>query len=165
MAERASAMLAKDGPAKDGPSKDGPTGGGGVDAEMIRRAEAAVAALGENFSQWIAADIATAWSALEEAEASETAVQGLATLYTTAHNIKGYSGTFGYGLATDVAASLCLLLKRTEGGGEAVLEAAASHLKGLDLIVEHDITGAGGEPGQALLAKLQAAVARLLGEG
>ena len=46
-----------------------------------------------------------------------------------------------------------------------MLEAASSHLKGLDLIVTHDITGSGGEPGQALLAKLEAAVARLLGEG
>ena len=137
--------------------------GGGVDAEMIRRAEAAVAALADNFSTWIAADIATAWSALEEAEASETAARGLETLYTMAHNIKGYSGTFGYGLATDVAASLCLLLKRAEGG-EVALEVASSHLKGLDLIVEHDITGAGGEPGRALLAKLEGAVARVLGE-
>ncbi len=137
---------------------------GGVDAEMIRRAEAAVAALGDNFMQWIAADVETAWRALGEAKAPATAVSGLATLYTTAHNIKGYSGTFGYGLATDIAASLCLLLKRTEGGGEAALEAAASHLKGLDLIVQHDIAGSGGDSGQALLAKLEAGVARILDE-
>jgi hypothetical protein len=141
------------------------SGGDGVQAEMIARAEAAVAALGDNFSAWLAADVATARQALEEARSPDSAIAALETLYTTAHNIKGYSGTFGYGLATDIADSLCLLLKRAEGAGEAVLETAGSHLKGLDLIVAHDIAGSGGAQGQALLAKLQAAVDRALGQG
>ncbi|MDP6704698.1 MAG: Hpt domain-containing protein [Alphaproteobacteria bacterium] len=141
------------------------SGADSVDAEMVARAEAAVAALGDNFSEWLTADVATASQALETARSPETAASGLETLYTTAHNIKGYSGTFGYELATDIADSLCLLLKRAPGGGEAVLETAASHVKGLDLIVAHDIAGSGGPQGEALMAKLRAAVDRALGEG
>ena len=78
--------------------------------------------------------------------------------------MKGYCGTFGYDLATDIANSLCVLLKRMSSAGAEILHVAEAHIKCLAIVVEHDITGSGGSRGEALLAKLEGARTRALGD-
>ncbi|WP_374762848.1 hypothetical protein [Yunchengibacter salinarum] len=80
-------------------------------------------------------------------------------IYELSHNIKGLSGSFGYGLMTGVGTSLCRYFKhhKAPGSGNPVGTDPAlvdSHLKAFQVIWENDITGDGGEKGEALIARL-----------
>lgn len=124
--------------------------------EAVRNAEAAVAALAENFTKWMRVDLDKALSALADARASQPDNAGpLREMYEVCHNIKGQGGSFGYDLITQVGQSLCTYIHGAESASERMLKIIEAHLTAIQFILDRDIQGDGGPVGRQLQAKLQ----------
>jgi hypothetical protein len=93
-------------------------GFGGIDADAIAKAEAALKAMSSQFGQWLQDEITklnAAQAAIHDQGLNAETAEGL---YFRAHDLKGLGATYQYPLVTRIAASLCRLLddpaKRTE---------------------------------------------------
>ncbi|MEQ9126326.1 MAG: Hpt domain-containing protein, partial [Alphaproteobacteria bacterium] len=115
--------------------------------DAVRKAEDAVAALAESFLEWIGADISRARTALEAAGATAGDNRDdLRTIFEVMHNVKGQGGSFGYGLLTDIAGSLCDYMRQGEGtADEKQLKVVTAHFIALDFVLEKNIQGDGGD--------------------
>jgi HPt (histidine-containing phosphotransfer) domain-containing protein len=81
---------------------------------LIKRAEAAVAALRGQFTEWAQKDIASIDAHFRDVCAEgdmETRGQSLEKIRQIAHNIKGQGGTFGFAALSDAAAALDAFIK------------------------------------------------------
>lgn len=124
--------------------------------EAVRQAEAAVAALAQNFTDWMRADLDKALSALADAKAAQPDNAGhVREIYDVCHNIKGQGGSFGYDLITQVGQSLCNYIHDGESASERKLKVVEAHLTAIKFILDRDIQGDGGPVGEQLQAKLQ----------
>jgi chemotaxis protein histidine kinase CheA len=86
----------------------------GTAAALILRAEAAVAALREQFVEWVRKDLAQIDALYREAVAAgegDARAALFERIRQIAHNIKGQGGTFGYSDMTDAAAAIDKMLK------------------------------------------------------
>ena len=131
--------------------------------DAVRKAENAVAALAESFLEWIGDDISRARTALDAAGArAGDNPDELRAIFEVMHNVKGQGGSFGYGLLTDIAGSLCDYIR--QGGGaadEKQLKVIAAHFIALDFVLEKNIQGDGGDIGVQLKAKLDKLIANV----
>ncbi len=123
--------------------------------EAVRKAQEAVAALAENFSEWMRADLDAALASLAKAKESQPDnASHLGDIYSVCHNIKGQGGSFGYDLITHVGKSLCDYIHDSGSASERKLKVVEAHLTALKFIVDRDIQGDGGQVGKQLQAKL-----------
>ena len=139
--------------------------GAGGDQDATAAAEAALAEIQQNFGAWVGEDLDQAKAALERtrAAAPESRMKVARDIYTGAHNIKGHAATFGYQLVTDIADSVCRLVKSVDSVTPEVLALTETHLDHLANIIANELTGDGGEDGRALLAELIRAVDEMAG--
>jgi len=124
-------------------------------SKAIAAAEAAVAELAQDYAQRASEQVAEldgAFAALPAAAHPRAAIEAL---FTMSHNIRGEGGTFGFPLATAVAASLCSILEGRNRADETLLEAIAVHIDSLKLVVSTPIAGDGGAQGAELMAGLR----------
>ena len=82
-----------------------------VDSQILRRAEAAIAALSVNFDQWLEVDIAKLESAHTEHLRHPASPDIRDDLYRRSHDLKGLGTTYEYPLISRIALSLCLWLE------------------------------------------------------
>jgi hypothetical protein len=123
---------------------------------MVAQAEAAVAALSASYHSQLMSDVETLseiWSGLEQ---GAPVAEVVAQMRSLAHNIKGQGGSFGYDLVTSVGASLCDFIRNGERKSVDELNIIHAHIKILKMIAVNDISGAGGDTGARILAKLVA---------
>jgi hypothetical protein len=78
--------------------------------DPVARAEAALAELSGQFSEWMHAECEALDRARHSAREAGMAAPQCALLFRAAHDIKGQAATFGFPLVTAVAESLCVLL-------------------------------------------------------
>ena len=91
--------------------------------EAVRKAQEAVAALAENFTEWMRADLDAALASLAKAKDSQPDnASHLADIYSVCHNIKGQGGSFGYDLITHVGKSVCDYIHETGPASERKLK-------------------------------------------
>ncbi len=127
--------------------------------EAVRKAEAAVAALAQNFTEWMRADLDKALASLADARASQPENGApLREIFDVCHNIKGQGGTFGYDLITHFGASLCNFIRDAGPASERKLKVVEAHLTAIRFILDRDIRGDGGQVGKQLQAKLRSLV-------
>ena len=127
--------------------------------EAVRKAQEAVAALAENFTEWMRADLDAALASLAKAKNSQPDnASHLADIYSVCHNIKGQGGSFGYDLITHVGESLCDYIHDTGSASERKLKVVEAHLTAMNFILDRDIQGDGGQVGKQLQAKLQSLI-------
>ena len=81
--------------------------------DPVARAEAALAQLSGEFSDWMRAECEELDRARHRARAAGMAEPQRATLFRAAHDIKGQAATFGFPLVAAAAESLCVLLEET----------------------------------------------------
>ena len=74
-----------------------------LDPLALARAEAALAALSNNYLAWADADLTRLQGALAPFQPD--------LLFAVAHDMKGQAGTFGFPLITELAHRLCRLLE------------------------------------------------------
>ncbi len=124
--------------------------------EAVRKAEAAVAALAQNFTEWVRADLDKAFALLANARESQPEnASHIREIFGVCHNIKGQGGSFGYDLITHFGASLCNFIRDAGSASERKLKVVESHLTAIRFILDRDIQGDGGQVGKQLQAKLR----------
>ncbi len=123
--------------------------------EAVRKAEAAVAALAQNFTEWMRADLDKALAALAKAKDSQPENAGhVREIFDVCHNIKGQAGSFGYNLITHVGKSLCDYIHDAGSASEQKLKVVEAHLTAIGFVLDREIQGDGGPVGKQMQAKL-----------
>jgi len=131
-----------------------------MDMEALAEAEAAVAALRDNYLVWVRDDLAAMEAAFGAAVADpEADAEPIASIGAVAHNVKGHGASFGYPLMTEVGASLSAYCRELVHASGAQLAVVKAHIDALKAIIENDLSGDGGETGAELVTLLRDAVA------
>ena len=126
-------------------------------AAKVAEAKAAVASLGAQFVTFVADDVAKLGQCMQDARTDRDArLQHIQSIFHIAHNLKGQGASFGYHLITEVADRLCYRTRDVTDIDDKALEAIGFHVRAIQVIIDGEITGMGGEKGQMLLDKLSA---------
>ena len=134
--------------------------GEGIDAEMLARAEAAVAELAAGYPDWASQDLEQMRAAVAALRAAPTPEQARA-FYLLAHDVKGQGGSFGYPLISTIAGSLCRLLHQRTLFGPRHFAAIDAHLDAIGTVLAQRMAGDQPEATAGLAAELQVLVAKL----
>ena len=133
----------------------------GVDAEVLRRAEAAVAAMRDEYLAWLRQDVARFEALLRQAQGGAGGDGGgaaIEAMLRIAHDMRGQGGTFGFPRVSEVAASLCRLLRGRKAIAPSLaadLDLAGRHIAAVHALLAED----SGKDGRDLVAGLERAVA------
>lgn len=137
-------------------------GGTGVlDLGAVKRAEAAIEELREEFSEWIVIDVdnlITARGVFGKTRNAET----LATLYRSAHDLKGQAATFDFPLVARVASSLCKLADDDCNPATVPMNLVDAHVNAIRVILRDKIKDASDTMASVLAGELERQVAVFL---
>lgn len=131
--------------------------------EAVARADDTLRTMGESMQQWLGADVERLHEARLLAEQSGWAASALESLAAAAHDLKGMGATYGYPLASHLAASLCRLIE-TDAGKAAAREEPAlvhAHVDAVRALLRDEIKTEEHPLGRAVLRELEVRVARL----
>lgn len=139
--------------------KVGGGGFGGIDANALAKAEAALKSLSAQFDTWLDDEMAKLDAARAAIDAGGHTVETAEALYMRAHDLKGLGGTYGFPLVTRVAASLCKLTDKAETRLMAPLYLIDAHIHAVKAIVRDQIRDEDHPVGVALATELENKVA------
>ncbi|HRP10681.1 MAG TPA: Hpt domain-containing protein [Terricaulis sp.] len=133
------------------------------DADAVARADETLQAMSGSFQQWLEADIRKLQQARLDAEHAAWSDPALEQLWGVAHDIKGMGESYGYPLATHMAASLCRLIETPAGRAAARAKPAlvTAHVDTLRAIVRDQIKSIDHPIGRALMQTLTAQIEKL----
>lgn len=132
-----------------------------VDPDALARADAALAALNDDYLRWVAADVAALGAAVAELRACGPGRRddAAARVFEIAHDIKGQGTTFDYPLMTRLGQVMCDLLRAWEldgGDGDGLLPARLEALAAaMAEVVAARLSGDGGVRGRDLVCRLK----------
>lgn len=133
------------------------------DADALARADQTLKAMSGSFQQWLDADVNRLQHARLAAVRAQWSDAAIEQIMCVAHDIKGMGASYGYPLATQIAASLCRLTE-TAAGKSVVRTSpglAEAHVDALRAVMRDHIKTAEHPVGRALLGALNAEVERL----
>lgn len=146
------------------PLKSKVKGGGAPTAEMLARAEAAVAKMSDDYPAWAAEEVEALAAVVDGLEpGARRADDAVRQAFQMAHDMRGQGGSFGYPLMTRIANSCCRFLDRLEtldAGAVAILK---THINAMRAVIGNRVKGDGGPIGAKIADGLDAAVERYLG--
>ena len=133
------------------------------DEEAIARADNTLKAMSDSMEQWLEDDAERLQSARLAAERADWTLHALEQIFAVAHDLKGMGGTYGFPLATQLAASLCRLIETDAGKRAAQRDPAlvCAHVDALRAAVRDRIRDDTHPVGRALVQALEAEVERL----
>lgn len=144
-------------------------GGGGAGAgepgeiptDILLEAEEQLERSVADFADW-AQDYLKQLSKLCEQALSNTEgrVKVFKDINLLAHELRGQGGTFGYPLISQVGESLYKSTREGCGKEGNDVEVVKAHIDSMRAVLREQVTGDGGEIGQALLSGLEAAIKR-----
>ena len=139
------------------------TGGpGAVDLDTLKRAEAVIADMTDNYMEWVAKDLAKIHRALEDLKGEKKDHKdALARIFQLSHDMKGQGGSFGYTLMTILGGTLCNFVENLEDAGPAEVEVIQLHINAMDLVIAKQMKGDGGKEGERLLKGLGLVAAKI----
>lgn len=147
-------------PAQVMPSSQKTGGGfGGIDAQAIERAEAALKAMSAQFGQWLQDEIAKLEAAQTDLKTLGYTPETTETLYFRAHDLKGLGATYQYPVVSRLAASLCRLIDSPERRLTAPQTLVEAHIDAIRAVVRDQIQTDEHPTGKALAETLEARVA------
>ena len=126
-----------------------------VNCEVLRKAEAAIEGMCDDYLDWVQkdlADIDAAFDLLLSQKGSER--ENLYRIFLLAHDMKGQGGTFGFNLITTIADQLCRLVDKKEFMNENEIDAIRVHIDAMRLVIKNKIKGGGGKEGERVLRGL-----------
>lgn len=132
---------------------------GGVDANAIARAEAALQSLSSQFDGWLKDEVEKLEAAHRAVHGAGAPAEGMDALYTHAHDLKGLGVTYGFPLISRVAASLCKLMDGPGGRDASPLFLIDAHVDAVRAMVRGDIRAADHPVGVALAQALETRMA------
>lgn len=115
-----------------------PRSGGPTPAEAIVKALQLADELMEGFQGWAIDDLQRLWTAFGSGNRSSVDVR---ELFTTAHEIRGQGGTFGFPLMTLIADSLCKFLEPRSTLNDIELEIVRVHILALKAVFAQNLKG------------------------
>ncbi|HJO69693.1 MAG TPA: Hpt domain-containing protein [Rhodospirillales bacterium] len=143
-------------------SKVGVGGPKAVDPAVLKRAEEAIANLGDDYLDWVQEDIKKLEDGLSALKAAKGGGRDLLdTIFRVAHEIKGQGGSFGYNLMTLIGDQLCRFVEDMAEAGPPEVEVIGLHVDALKIVIANRMQGDGGQAGQALLRGLEKVVAKI----
>ena len=138
-------------------------GFGGIDAQAIERAEAALAAMSAQFGQWLQDEITKLEKAQSDLQTQGYTAATTEALYFRAHDLKGLGATYQYPLVTRLAGSLCKMLDDPAKRLDAPLVVLDAHIDAIRAVVRDKIQTDDHPVGKALAETLEARVSEHLG--
>ena len=134
---------------------------GGPDMAAIKRAETAMEGLKNEFSDWIADDVAMLMAARTRyAEAPDADARS--ALLRAAHDIKGQAPTFNYPMIARVAASLSHLIAELPPQAKVPLHLVDAHVNAILVMHKQGLRDTKDKTAQALCTELDARVTEVL---
>ena len=134
-------------------------GFGGIDANAIAKAEAALAAMSAQFGQWLQDEIVKLDAAQAAIRAEGFTPATAEGLYFRAHDLKGLGATYQYPLVTRMAGSLCKLLDDPAKRLNAPMKLIDAHIDAIRAVVRDLIQTDDHPTGRVLSETLEAKVA------
>ena len=134
-------------------------GFGGIDANAIAKAEAALKAMSSQFGQWLQDEITKLDAAQAAIRTKGLNAETAEELYFRAHDLKGLGATYQYPLVTRLAGSLCKLLDEPGKRAEAPLMLLDAHIDAIRAVVRDEIQTDEHPTGRVLAETLEAKVA------
>ncbi len=128
---------------------------GGLDPNMLARAEAALKSLSGQFSQWLNDEIVKLEAARADVQTKGLNTETGEALYMRAHDLKGLGGTYEFPIITRLAGSLCKLLDDQEKRSSAPLYLVDAHINAIKAAVRDNIRDDGNPVGRALAEALE----------
>ena len=125
-----------------------------IDTEAVARAESIIAALGDEYLEWLRGDLGQLDTSLSQARGSVRAVDDLRR---KAHEIRGQGGSFGFPMISQVADALHILPEAQDGFLDADGEAIGRELLALMRRLAEDQ----GSENAALVAEAERAADRV----
>ena len=133
-------------------------GFGGINADAIAKAEAALKAMSGQFGQWLQDEITKLDAAQAAIRAEGYNTQTAEGLYFRAHDLKGLGATYQYPLVTRLAGSLCKLLDDPSKRLEAPMVLVDAHIDAIRAVVRDQIQTDDHPTGRVLAETLEAKV-------
>ena len=134
-------------------------GFGGIDANAIAKAEAALKAMSSQFGQWLQDEITKLDAAQVAIRTHGLNAQTAEGLYFRAHDLKGLGTTYQYPLVTRLAGSLCKLLDDSTKRTSAPVRLLDAHIDAIKAVVRDQIQTDDHPTGRILAETLEAEVA------
>jgi chemotaxis protein histidine kinase CheA len=133
---------------------------GGFDASALARAEAAMAAMSDQFGDWLNDEMNKLEAAHRVIQQPGIGDKEMEDFYRRAHDLKGLGTTYGYPIVSEFAGSLCRLLDNPAARARAPRQVLDAHVAAILASVKQKITTSDHPMGKALLSELQGQVSR-----
>ena len=133
-------------------------GFGGIDADAIAKAEAALKAMSAQFGQWLQDEITKLDQAQAEIRAKGYTPHTAEALYFRAHDLKGLGATYQYPLVTRIAGSLCRMMDDADRRMQAPVAILDAHIDAIRAVVRDEIQTDEHPVGRELAETLEARV-------
>jgi len=148
-------------PSKDlaEPDEDAPPAAD--EEEMLRRAEAALESLKDEYPQWVEQHIValeTECGKLRQGDGE--GATALAAMADVAHDVKGEGTTYGYPLMTALGGSLYRFVADLTACNAVQLDIMEKHVSAMRAVIRGRIEGDGGALGREIIGSLERAVAK-----
>jgi hypothetical protein len=137
-------------------------GFGGIDANAIAKAEAALKARSDQFGQWLQDEIVKLDQAQADIRAKGYTSETAEALYFRAHDLKGLGATYQYPLVTRIAGSLCRMMDDADKRMQAPIAVLDAHVDGIRAVVRDGLQTDEHPVGRELAETLEARVAEHL---
>ncbi|PQZ73273.1 MULTISPECIES: Hpt domain-containing protein [unclassified Brevundimonas] len=137
-------------------------GFGGIDADAIAKAEAALKAMSAQFGQWLNDEIVKLDQAQADIRAKGYTPETAEALYFRAHDLKGLGATYQYPLVTRIAGSLCRMMDDADKRMQASVAILDAHIDAIRAVVRDEIQTDEHPVGRELAETLEARVAEHL---
>jgi chemotaxis protein histidine kinase CheA len=125
------------------------------DTDPVARAEAALAGLSGEFSNWMNAECQRLDAARRRVKQDGLSAATRDEIFLAAHDIKGDAGTFGYPEVIAAAESLCRLLEHSPDLGKIPLSIVDQHVDAVRAMVREHGQGENAKIAAALTGKLR----------
>lgn len=149
---------------------EGTAEGGLADLDILEAAKTQIAAMADDYTDWVKETITELVKAHEDAAAAfasnkdDDTKAALARINDSAHELRGQGGVFGYPLISEFGKSLYNCTTVSARVTENLLEFVKAHIDGITAVINGNIKGDGGTIGKELLESLAAAQQKYSGE-
>jgi chemotaxis protein histidine kinase CheA len=126
--------------------------------DLIAKAEAALAALSDQFTPWLEGELAKLEAARAALDLDPLDVQAFDSLHQRAHDLKGLGTTCQFESITRLAASLCRLVAAHTPGQPPRLDLIDAHIQGIKTALSENLGNADQDPARTMIEALERAV-------
>lgn len=135
-------------------------GGSDIDPEALARADAALAAMCQDYLRWVRADVASVTNLVAGLRCAgpDSWTEECRHLFAVAHEIKGQGTTFDYPLMTALGKAMCDLLHAAPAPDDVLLSRLDALAAAMAEVVAQELCGDGGARGRELMSRREGPV-------